>query len=114
LTRISNGEEARAAWKASLVNETPTAANCHDYAEFCLFIGNEEEYYRVRQILFSTFTMNPEQLLAEKTAKTCSLRTGSDAELHQVTRSVSEAVSEGLKYPEVTLFPLTSRSWFAL
>jgi hypothetical protein len=90
LNRIGRCEESKTAWKASLDDESPTTANWHDYAKFCLFIGNEEEYYRARQILLSTFTMNPEQFLTEKNARMCLLRTGSDAELHQVTRSVSE------------------------
>ena len=44
LVRLGRGEEARSAWEAALRADPPGHDEWYGYAEFCLFLGREDEY----------------------------------------------------------------------
>ena len=46
----------------------------YGYAEFCLFLGWEEDYLRARQALCAKFGATNNPLVAETTSRTCLLR----------------------------------------
>ena len=61
-TRQGQGDEARVDWLTALEAKPPLSADWHDYAEFCLFIGREDDYRRARQIVLAKFGARPTRM----------------------------------------------------
>ena len=73
LIRWGRAEEARADWKSELADNPPDHEIWYGYAEFCLFLGNQDEYRQARRALLSTFGGSTHPYVAERTARACLL-----------------------------------------
>src|SRR5262249_50743561 len=70
------------------------------YPEFCLFVGQEEEYRRARQALLSRFGSTTDPHMAARTARACLLLPATEDELHQAVALAERAAAvEPSKYP---------------
>jgi serine/threonine-protein kinase len=105
LTRRGWGEEARAAWQTALDADPPGHDAWYGYAEFCLFLGRENEYRRARQALLGKFSATTNPLVAAPTARACLLLPATQDELRQATALAERAAAvEPSKY--ATSYPL--------
>ena len=77
-------EEARAAWLAALGTNPPDHDDWYGYAEFCLYLGQEDEYRRARRALLARLGGSTEPAIAERTARACLLLPDSEDELRKV------------------------------
>jgi tetratricopeptide (TPR) repeat protein len=94
-------EEARVAWDRAIV-ALPRDHNVHyGYAEFCLFLGLEEEYRRARRDLLDRFGASTKFEVAERTSRACLLLPASDDEMAKIARLVENAKQfDQLKSPD--------------
>jgi serine/threonine-protein kinase len=93
LTRRGRGEEARVAWQTVLDANPPGYDAWYGYAEFCLFLGREDEYRRTRRSLIEKFGATSDRSVAARTARACLLLPGTDDELREATALVERAVA---------------------
>jgi Flp pilus assembly protein TadD len=99
LKRLGRVEEARLAWKTALEANPPEHDAWYGYAEFCLYLGHEEEYRRARQALLAKFGTSTDPYIAERTARACLLLPVSGDELRQAVALAERAAAvEPLKY----------------
>ncbi len=71
----------------------------YGYAELCLFLGEEEEYCRARQVLLRRFGATTDPHVAERTARACLLLPAAGDELRQaVALAERAAAAEPSKY----------------
>jgi serine/threonine-protein kinase len=102
LLRAGRLEEARAEWRRSL-DAGSSAYDWNGYAELCLFLGQEDEYCRARQVLLGRFATTSDPFVAERTARVCLLRPLSGDELRQVVALAERAADAArLKYRVVS------------
>ena len=98
-------DEARVAWRRSLEADPPEHDAWYGYAEFCLFLGQEDEYRRARQDVLARFGATTDPHVAERTARACLLRPATEDELRQAVALAERAAAvEPSKYPGV--YPL--------
>src|SRR5262249_33160048 len=69
LVRMGRTDEARVAWQKVLEANPSQYDDCWRYPEFCLFVGQEEEYRRARQVLLSRFGSTTDPHVAARTAQ---------------------------------------------
>ena len=62
----------------------PSTTLWHGYAEFCLFLGREDEYGRIRQALLTRFGTSTDPHVAACVARACLLRPASEDEMRQI------------------------------
>jgi serine/threonine-protein kinase len=86
-------DEARMAWQAALEVDPPQHDAWYGYAEFCSYLGQEDEYRRARRDLLSRFgtTTNPQ--IAERTGRACLLLPASGDELRQAVALAERAAA---------------------
>jgi serine/threonine-protein kinase len=65
----------------------------YGYAEFCLFLGQEDEYRHARQALLSKFATTTDPQVAERTARACLLLSASEDELRQAAALADRALA---------------------
>ena len=99
LVRLGRGEEARLAWQQSLEAEPAEHEAWNGYAEFCLFLGREDEYGRSRHALLARFGETANPLVAERTALACLLRPAAEDELRQAAALAECAAAGPAQYP---------------
>jgi serine/threonine-protein kinase len=100
--RQGRPEEARAAWAEALATTPAEHAAWYGYAEFCLFLGHEDEYHRARQALLAQFGTATDPYVAERTARACLLLSAPGDELCQAVTLAERAVGvDPSKYPGV-------------
>jgi serine/threonine-protein kinase len=114
LTRQGRGEEARAAWQTALDAAPPGHAEWYGsaesawygYAEFCLFLGRENEYRRARQALLRKFSASTNPLVAASIARACLLLPATEDEFRQAAALAERAAAvEPSKH--TTSYPLS-------
>jgi eukaryotic-like serine/threonine-protein kinase len=99
LARLGRGEEARVAWQAALDANPPKHDDWYGYAEFCLFIGQEDAYRRARQALLGKFGAATDPYVAERTARACLLLPATGDELRRAVALAERAAAvEPSKY----------------
>ena len=76
LTRRGLGEEARVAWEKAIAEDPAKHDTWYGYAEFCLFLGREDEYRRARRALLDKFGATADRYVAARTARACLLLPG--------------------------------------
>ena len=64
----------------------------YGYAELCLFLGEEDEYRRVRQVLLERFGATANPFEAERTGRACLLMPATADELRQAVALAERAV----------------------
>jgi tetratricopeptide (TPR) repeat protein len=84
LMSLGRTEEAKSAWEAAIAGDPPDHEFWYGYAEFCLFLGHEEDYLRARRALIAKFGDSTDPYVAERTARACLLLPLSGDELRRV------------------------------
>jgi tetratricopeptide (TPR) repeat protein len=95
LLQLGRADEARAAWGKALEDNPPEHDVWYGYAEFCLFIGQEDEYLRARQTLLSRFGTSTDPIVADRTARACLLLPATEDELRQTVALAERAAAIG-------------------
>jgi tetratricopeptide (TPR) repeat protein len=99
LVRLGQGDKARRAWHAALAAGPPGDEAWCGYAEFCLYLGQEDEYRRTRRTLLDHFGASTDPQVAGRTARACLLLPASGDELRQAVALAERAVAgEPSKY----------------
>jgi serine/threonine-protein kinase len=86
-------KEARAAWGAALKADPAEHDAWYGYAEFCLFLRQEEEYRQARSALLRKFSAATDPKIAERTGRACLLLPASEEELRQAATLAERAAS---------------------
>src|SRR5262249_50070908 len=84
LIRVGRPHEASGVWGAALADDPPEHVCWHGYAEFCLFLGQEDEYRRIRPALLAKFGTSTDPHVAACVARACLLRPASDDEMPRI------------------------------
>jgi len=93
LMRRRNLSEARVAWNA-WIEASPLDHEIHyGYAEFCLFLGQDEQYRLARTDLLSKFGSTADPYIAERVARACLLMPASGEELRQAVTLAGRATA---------------------
>jgi serine/threonine-protein kinase len=94
-------EEARAAWEKYLERDPPDHGPWYGYAQFCLFVRNEEAYRRARRALLDRFGNTTDNwIVAERTSLACLLLPDPGDELQGALRLADLALAAGNKATE--------------
>jgi serine/threonine-protein kinase len=93
LSRVGRANEARAAWLQHLEASLPRHACWEDYATFCLFIGQPDDYRHARTTLLASYDPNSDPRVATQIAITCLLSPATVEELSQITSLVDRAAA---------------------
>src|SRR5262249_61048748 len=99
LGRVGRGGGAGRAGQQSLEAEPAEHKAWDGYAEFCLFLGREDEYGRARHALLARFGETANPLVAERTALACLLRPAAEDELRQAAALAECAAAGPAQYP---------------
>jgi serine/threonine-protein kinase len=91
LAQMGRGDEAVRAWESQLEAGPARHADWDGYAEYCVFIGREEEYRRARRGLLASFGTSTDPLVAEKTARACLLLPATEEELRRTVALAGRA-----------------------
>ena len=87
-------EEARAAWAKRLeVDPRPEHDAWFGYAELCLFLGREDDYYLARRNLLSRFGATTDPYIAERTSRACLLLPATGNELREAAALAERAAA---------------------
>jgi serine/threonine-protein kinase len=93
LFRQGRGQEALAAWRKAIDADPSQQDAWAGYAEFCLFLGRQEEYQRARRDLLDRFGACTDPYLAEPVSRACLLLPPSEDELRKATALADRAVA---------------------
>jgi tetratricopeptide (TPR) repeat protein len=93
LMREGRLEEARVAWQTALEANPVEHEAWFGYAEFCLFLGREDEFRRARKDLLARFGATVDPYVAERTGRTCLLRPATGDELRQAVALTGRAAA---------------------
>jgi hypothetical protein len=97
--RLGRGDEARNTWRAVLEAGQPGDEAWCGYTEFCLFLGQEDEYRRTRGTLLAHFGASQDPHVAGRTARACLLLPATEDELRRAVVLAERAVAgEPTKY----------------
>jgi serine/threonine-protein kinase len=100
LVRLGKGEEARRTWREALDAGPLSYEEWCGYTEFCLFLGQEDEYRRARRRLLEHFSASTDPPVAARTARACLLLSASEDELRRIVPLAERAVAaDRSKYP---------------
>jgi serine/threonine-protein kinase len=95
LVRLGRLEEARIAWKSALRADPLEHEAWYGYAELCAFVGDEDEYRRVRRALLERFGATKSLFIAERAARACLLKPATGEELRKAVALAERAVERG-------------------
>jgi serine/threonine protein kinase/tetratricopeptide (TPR) repeat protein len=99
-------EEARTAWQKVLEQEPTDYDSWHNYAELCLFLGQEDAYRRTRTAQLERFGNTTNPVVADRLAKASLLLPGSPEELRQAAALADRALAAGPEYEWYAYFQL--------
>jgi serine/threonine-protein kinase len=100
LMRQGRGKEVQVAWQKALEAGPSEHEAWLGYAELCLFLGQKEEYRRVRRALLERFGASADPFLAERTGRACLLLPAAEEELRQAVALTDCAVAAGRTKPD--------------
>jgi serine/threonine-protein kinase len=95
LMKLGRGADVHAAWKEELTAHPTEFDDWFGYAELCLFLGDQDEYRRVRRELLAQFGATSDPDVAERTGRACLLLPPSPDELRQAVALAERAVAVG-------------------
>jgi serine/threonine-protein kinase len=93
LLRQGRGPEALDAWRKVLDANPANPEAWFGYAELYLFLGQQEEYCRVRLALLNRFGATDHQYIAEPVGRACLLLPGTKDELRRAAALIDRAVA---------------------
>ncbi len=93
LLEQGRGDEARALWRAALAADPPKHDVWDAYAEFCLFLGGEDEYRWARRELLARFGGTSDPHVAERTGRACLLLPATEEELRKASALIGRAMA---------------------
>jgi serine/threonine-protein kinase len=93
LVQQGRWRDAQADWRTTL-DAAPAGLNdWNGYAELCLFLGDQDEYGRVRRLLLNRFGATTAPHIAEPIGRACLLAPGADEEIGRGTALVDRALA---------------------
>lgn len=92
--RLLPPEEARAAWRQAIDAAPDTIGARDGYAEFCLFLGHEDDYREERRALLERFGGVDEPQAAERIGRACLLRPLSPDEAERAAAMIDRALAD--------------------
>ncbi len=93
LLRQGRGQEALLGWRKALETNPPEHAAWLGYAELCLFLGQQEEYRRIRRALLDRFGTTGDPYIAEPVGRACLLMPGGEDELRKAAALIDRAAA---------------------
>ncbi len=93
LIRRGRATEVHLGWRKALEANPPEHDAWSGYAELSLFLGQHDEYRRVRRALLDRFGTTADPYLAEPVGRTCLLLPASDDELRKATALTDRAAA---------------------
>jgi eukaryotic-like serine/threonine-protein kinase len=93
LLRQGRRQEAQVSWRKALDANPPETESWFGYAELCLFLGQKEEYRRVRAALLDLFGTSTSPYVAEPIGRACLLLPGTADELRKAVALTDRAVA---------------------
>ncbi len=100
LFRQGRWQEAQVGWRKALDANPPDPEAWFGYAELCLFLGQQEEYRRVRLALLDRFGATTAPSIAEPIGRACLLLPGTEDELRKGAALTDRAVAAKESTPE--------------
>jgi serine/threonine-protein kinase len=100
LLRQGRGQEALDGWRKVIDANPANPKAWYGYAELHLFLGQEEEYRRVRRALLDRFGATQSQYIAEPVGRACLLLPGTADELRRAVALIDRAVAAKGSTPE--------------
>jgi tetratricopeptide (TPR) repeat protein/tRNA A-37 threonylcarbamoyl transferase component Bud32 len=97
LQKLNRWEDSRLAWRKLIDLDPPDQAAWDGYAELCLYLGNEDEYRRIRTKLLKKFGNVTDPQVAERTGRACLFLAMSDDELRQASMLIDRALAANLE-----------------
>ncbi len=92
--RLLPPEEARVAWRRAIDAAPDTIGARDGYAEFCLFLGREDDYREERRALLERFGEVDEPQTAERIGRACLLRPLSLDEAEKAVALIDRALAD--------------------
>jgi tetratricopeptide (TPR) repeat protein len=93
LVQQGRSQEALAVWRRAIEINPVNHAVCYGYAEFCLFLGQEENYRLARRSLLEKYGSTQDPFTAERTSRACLLLPASEEESRQAVELVRRATA---------------------
>jgi serine/threonine-protein kinase len=100
LFRQGRGQEVVDVWRKAADANATDFETWSGYAELYLFLGQAEEYRRVRRHLLDRFSATKSQYLAEPIGRACLLLPGTEEELRRAVALIDRAVAARKSTPE--------------
>jgi eukaryotic-like serine/threonine-protein kinase len=99
LRRLGRLDEARVSWAARIGLNPQSEENWTGYAEYCLFLGRQEDYLRARRELLARFGKTAEYREAEGFGRACLLVPATPEETKQAIALVDRAIADSRTKP---------------
>jgi serine/threonine-protein kinase len=93
LIRLGRGQEAQVGWRKAIDADSSRPDTWAGYAEFCVFLGQQDEYQRARRDLLERFGSGADPYLAEPISRACLLQPAPEEELRQAAALADRAVT---------------------
>jgi serine/threonine-protein kinase len=100
LVRQGRGQQALDDWRTALEASPAQPETWSGYAELYLFLGEQEEYRRVRVALLDRFGATESQYAAEPIGRACLLAPGTDDETRKAAALIDRAVAARESTPQ--------------
>jgi serine/threonine-protein kinase len=100
MLRQGRGQEALDAWRKALDANPAQHEAWFGYAELYLFLGQQDQYRRVRRDLLDRFGATKSQYIAEPVGRACLLLPGTDEETRRAAALIDRAVAARGSTPE--------------
>jgi serine/threonine-protein kinase len=93
LLRQGRRREAQANWRTALESNPSETEAWFGYPELCLFLGEREEYRRIRGIFLDRFGATKAANLAEPISRTCLLEPGTEEQVRKASELADRAIA---------------------
>jgi serine/threonine-protein kinase len=100
LLRQGRGQQALDVWREGVDADPANPEAWFGYAELHLFLGQQEEYGRVRRALLDRFSSTKSQYIAEPVGRACLLLPGTEDEVRRAVALIDRAVAARGSTPE--------------
>ena len=91
LVKLGKLEEAASVWVSTINDPTATHADVDGIAELLLYLGHEDAYHRVCEIMLNRFGESEDALICERLGRSCLLKPDSPASAKRAATLVDRA-----------------------